>query len=828
MFSDDITPPPSAAEDSTEARLPVPQPAGETPLRPLPEDAIPVLPVRNLVLFPDVVLPISMKRERSVAALQAAEAWGSNELGVMLQREEACDEPQADDLHWVGTVARVLRHVATPDGVHHAMCQGEVRFRVLEFLEGWPFLVARIERIRDVEVHTAEVEARALNLRTLALEALQYLPQVGSELAGTLGSLESPARLADLVASVLDVAPKVRLGILETFDLRSRLDRLIALVSERLQVLRLSHEISQQTREAMGERQREAILREQLRTIQRELGEDAEGTAELEELAEALDEASLPEAVAREADRELKRLRRLQPGQGEYAMLRSYLELLAELPWNRLDEEHIDLDAARLQLDADHFGLDRIKRRILEYLAVRKLNPQGRAPILCFVGPPGVGKTSLGQSIAAATGRRFARVALGGVHDEAEIRGHRRTYIGAMPGNVIQALRKAGTRNPVLLLDEIDKTAGGGFHGDPAAALLEVLDPAQNLSFRDNYLGVDFDLSQVLFVCTANSLEGMPRPLLDRMEVIEVPSYTQEEKLAIARRYLLGRQLEQNGLDEHTCEIADDTLERLIAAYTREAGVRHLEREISAVCRSVAMRVASGEPTPIRVEAAELDGILGPQRFEQEVALRTSVPGVATGLAWTPVGGDILFIEASRVPGSGRLILTGQLGEVMKESAQAAWSLAKARMESLGVAQDLFEKHDLHLHVPAGATPKDGPSAGVAMYLAIVSLLTGRAVRHDLAVTGEISLRGLVLPVGGIKEKVLAALRSGVSTVMLPARNRKDLHDIPSEQRERLRFVFIEQLDEACAEALGLDPVPATANAAAVESLGLEPRTTAH
>jgi ATP-dependent Lon protease len=828
MFSDDITPPPSAAEDSTEARLPVPQPAGETPLRPLPEDAIPVLPVRNLVLFPDVVLPISMKRERSVAALQAAEAWGSNELGVMLQREEACDEPQADDLHWVGTVARVLRHVATPDGVHHAMCQGEVRFRVLEFLEGWPFLVARIERIRDVEVHTAEVEARALNLRTLALEALQYLPQVGSELAGTLGSLESPARLADLVASVLDVAPKVRLGILETFDLRSRLDRLIALVSERLQVLRLSHEISQQTREAMGERQREAILREQLRTIQRELGEDAEGTAELEELAEALDEASLPEAVAREADRELKRLRRLQPGQGEYAMLRSYLELLAELPWNRLDEEHIDLDAARLQLDADHFGLDRIKRRILEYLAVRKLNPQGRAPILCFVGPPGVGKTSLGQSIAAATGRRFARVALGGVHDEAEIRGHRRTYIGAMPGNVIQALRKAGTRNPVLLLDEIDKTAGGGFHGDPAAALLEVLDPAQNLSFRDNYLGVDFDLSQVLFVCTANSLEGMPRPLLDRMEVIEVPSYTQEEKLAIARRYLLGRQLEQNGLDEHTCEIADDTLERLIAAYTREAGVRHLEREISAVCRSVAMRVASGEPTPIRVEAAELDGILGPQRFEQEVALRTSVPGVATGLAWTPVGGDILFIEASRVPGSGRLILTGQLGEVMKESAQAAWSLAKARMESLGVAQELFEKHDLHLHVPAGATPKDGPSAGVAMYLAIVSLLTGRAVRHDLAVTGEISLRGLVLPVGGIKEKVLAALRSGVSTVMLPARNRKDLHDIPSEQRERLRFVFIEQLDEACAEALGLDPVPATANAAAVESLGLEPRTTAH
>jgi len=824
MFDTDDDPCPEGSTSGTR-QLPTPVAASEPQPRPLPVDAIPILPVRNVVLFPGVVLPISMQRERSLAALRSAEAGSESTIGLLLQREADCDAPQPDDLHWVGTVARVLRHVATPDGVHHAMCHGDTRFRVLEFLDGWPFLVARIERIREVEVNTAEIEARALNLRRLADEALEYLPQAASELAGTLHSLQSPSRLADLVASMLDVTPALRQDVLETFDLRSRLDKLIGLLSERVQVLKLSHEISQQTREAMGERQREAILREQLRTIQKELGDDTEGAAELQELTAALERAGLPEVARREVDREVGRLRRLQPGQGEYAMLRSYLELVAELPWAHVDTEHIDLDAARAQLDADHFGLERIKRRILEYLAVRKLNPAGRAPILCFVGPPGVGKTSLGQSIATTTGRRFARVALGGVHDEAEIRGHRRTYVGAMPGNVIQALRKAGTRNPVLLFDEIDKTTGGGFHGDPAAALLEVLDPAQNASFRDNYLGVDFDLSQVLFVCTANSLEGMPRPLLDRMEVIDVPSYSQEDKLAIARRYLLGRQLEQNGLDFARCEISDETLALLIAGYTREAGVRNLEREIGAVCRSVAMRVASGESPPIRVEPDALEDILGPLRYEQELALRTSVPGVATGLAWTPVGGDILFIEATRVPGSGRLVLTGQLGEVMKESAQAAWSLARVRMETLGESRDLFEKHDLHLHVPAGATPKDGPSAGVAMYLAIVSLLTNRPVRHDIAVTGEVSLRGLVLPVGGIKEKVLAALRSGVGTVMLPARNRKDLHDIPTAQRERLRFVFIERLDEALAEALGIDPGPASAARGLVDPV---PGLTAH
>jgi ATP-dependent Lon protease len=801
----------AGGDAAAESNLPPPVDADGLPLKPLPDDAIAIVPARNLVLFPGVVLPVSMRRERSLAALRSADPE-RREVGLLLQRDADQDAPTPDDLHWVGTVARVLRQINTPDGTHHVMCQGMMRFRVLEFLEGWPFLVARIERIREVEVSTAEIEARALSLRTQAVEALQFLPQAPAELAPTIQAVTSASALADLVASCIDVSSRIRLELLETFDLRSRLDKLIALVSERLAVLKLSDEISQQTKEAMGERHREALLREQLRTIQKELGEDADSNEELERLTRAVDEAGMPDTVLEEVRRELKRLRRLQPGAGEYAILRSYLEAMVELPWNRQSEERIDLGEARAQLETDHYGLDRIKRRILEYLAVRKLNPEGRAPILCFVGPPGVGKTSLGQSIARATGRKFARVALGGVHDEAEIRGHRRTYIGAMPGNIIQAIRKSGTRNPVMLLDEIDKTSGGGVHGDPSSALLEVLDPEQNLSFRDNYLGVDFDLSQVLFVCTANQLDTIPRPLRDRMEVIEVPSYTHEEKLQIARTWLVGRQIAQNGLKVEDCHIPDTTLASLIADYTREAGVRHLEREIGAVCRAVAMRVAEGEVLPITVEPEGLVSILGPRRFEQELALRARVPGVATGLAWTPVGGDILFIEASRVPGSGRLILTGQLGEVMKESAQAAWSLAKAQMESLGNSGDLFEKHDLHLHVPAGATPKDGPSAGVAMYTAIVSLLTGRSVRNDLAMTGEISLRGLVLPVGGIKEKVLAALRSGVGTVMLPARNQKDLHDIPAEQRERLRFVWVESLAEALEEALALDPVALSAD----------------
>jgi ATP-dependent Lon protease len=551
----------------------------------------------------------------------------------------------------------------------------------------------------------------------------------------------------------------------------------------------------------MEGRQREFLLREQLRSIQKELGEADEKTLEVADLEKKIAAASMPEEVETQAKRELRRLERMPEGAAEYGMVRTYLEWLTELPWSKERSGTIDIAEARRVLDEDHYGLAKVKRRILEYLAVRKLNPAGKGPILCFVGPPGVGKTSLGQSIARATDRPFVRVSLGGIHDEAEIRGHRRTYIGAMPGNIIQAIRRAGTRDPVMMLDEIDKL-GRGIHGDPSSAMLEVLDPAQNSTFRDNYLGVPFDLSKVLFIATANMLDTISGPLRDRMEVIQLSSYTDEEKMQIARRYLVKRQLEQNGLKPEQVEVTDAALRTVISDYTREAGVRNLEREIGSLLRHAAMRIAEGEIDTLRIDAPDVSAILGPARFEAEIAERTAVPGVATGLAWTPVGGDILFIEAARVPGSGRLILTGQLGEVMKESAQAALSLVKSKHRTLGLDPQIFEKSDIHVHVPAGAIPKDGPSAGVAMFTALASLLTGRVVRPDTAMTGEISLRGLVLPVGGIKEKVLAAHHAGVKRVMLPVRNRKDLEDIPPEARDALEFVWLESVDDALAAAL--------------------------
>ncbi|MDQ3796663.1 MAG: endopeptidase La, partial [Pseudomonadota bacterium] len=543
--------------------------------------------------------------------------------------------------------------------------------------------------------------------------------------------------------------------------------------------------------------------REQLKTIQRELGEDEGNSAEIEQLSQAITDAKMPEEVEKHARQELKRLERMPEAAAEYSMVRGYLEWLTELPWSIVAESEIDIVQARKILDEDHYGLDKIKRRILEYLAVRKLKVDGKSPILCFVGPPGVGKTSLGQSIARATGRKFVRISLGGMHDEAEIRGHRRTYIGALPGNIIQAIRKAGTRNPVFMLDEMDKL-GTGFHGDPASALLEVLDPEQNSTFRDNYLAVPFDLSQVMFIGTANMLDTIPGPLRDRMEIIELPGYTDEEKLQIARRYLVKRQLDANGLTSEQCEITDDAISTIIRDYTREAGVRNLERQIGACFRRAAMRIAEGAAQSIRIDVSDLPEILGTPKFENEVAMRTSVPGVATGLAWTPVGGDILFVETSRTPGSGKLILTGQLGDVMKESAQAALSLVKSRAVEfkLGMGPDAFDKYDIHIHVPAGAIPKDGPSAGVAMFTALVSLLSGKPVRSDTAMTGEISLRGLVLPVGGIKEKLLAAARAGIETVLLPARNQKDIEDVPQAAREKIRFVWIERVDQAIEVAL--------------------------
>ena len=796
------------------ARVEVPAAAGEPrregARRPLPEDAVIVLPVRNVVLFPGMVLPLTVGRERSRAAAQEAVRL-QRPLGVLLQSKTDVEEPGPEDLHWVGTTANVLRYITAPDGLHHAICQGLKRFRVLQFLEGYPFPVARVELIDEPDRSDPNIEGRAHNLKQRAIEILQLLPQVPEEMVVALQSVEGPARLADLISGLMDIGAEEKQALLETFDLKARLDKLLELLSRRIEVLKVSREIDERTKESIGDMNRKHLLREQMRTIQKELGEGDEGAAEIAELETAITAAKMPEEVEKHARKELKRLERMPEAAGEYSMVRTYLEWLIELPWAADPATEIDIAEARRILDDDHYGLDKIKRRILEYLAVRKLNPSGKSPILCFVGPPGVGKTSLGQSIARATGRKFVRVSLGGVHDEAEIRGHRRTYIGALPGNIIQNLRKAGTRNCVMMLDEVDKLGAGGCQGDPSSALLEVLDPEQNSTFRDTYLGVPFDLSGVMFVCTANVLDTIPGPLRDRMEVIQLPGYTAQEKLQIARRYLLPRQLVANGLKVEQCEISDQALATIIDDYTREAGVRNLEREIGNVLRNVAVRIAEGSTQQVKIGPDDLAPILGPRKFEADVAMRAGVPGVATGLAWTPVGGDILFIEAARMPGAGKLILTGQLGEVMKESAQAALSLVKARSRELGIGPEVLEKSDIHVHVPAGATPKDGPSAGVAMFVALASLLTARPVRSDVAMTGEISLRGLVLPIGGVKEKVLAALRAGISTVILPARNRRDLEEIPSDARDKLEFVWVERVDDALATALSAVPAPAVA-----------------
>jgi len=777
------------------------------------DDMLIILPVRNLVLFPGTVLPVAINRERSLAAAQEA-VRAHGKIGFLLQQDPETQSPGPGDLHRIGTVASIVRYVTGQDGTHHLVVQGEKRFRVLDFQEGMPFMMARVEYIADAATTSNEVEARALNLKRLASEAVSLLPQAPAELANAIQAVESPSALVDLVASFMDIKALEKQQLLETLDLKNRLDRVAELMQKRIEVLRLQRQLEEQTREAIDERQKEVLLREQMRQIRKELGEDGESGEEVKELREAVEKAGMPEEALEQARKELKRLEKMPDASAEYSMLRTWIDLMIGLPWSKLDNESIDIEHARRVLDEDHYGLDKIKRRIIEYLAVRKLNPQGRSPILCFVGPPGVGKTSLGQSIARAVGIKFARVSLGGVHDEAEIRGHRRTYIGALPGNIVQAIRKAGTRNPVLMLDEIDKL-GAGIHGDPSSALLEVLDPEQNNTFRDNYLGLPFDLSKVMFIATANMLDTIPGPLRDRMEIIELTGYTEEEKIEIAKRYLVRRQLESNGLKPEQAKITDAALHKIARDYTREAGVRNLERTIGSVLRHVAVRIADGSISEQTVDEDDIQPILGAPRFESEVAMRTSVPGVATGLAWTPVGGDILFIEATRIPGNGHLILTGQLGDVMKESAQAALSLVKSLAERLSIDPALFKQSDVHIHVPAGAIPKDGPSAGVAIFTALVSLLTGKTVGNDLAMTGEISLRGLVLPVGGIKEKTVAAHRAGIRKVLLPARNRKDLEDVPQSVREDLQFVFCERVDDVIREALGigfdLNPITAAA-----------------
>ncbi|HEX8875062.1 MAG TPA: endopeptidase La [Nitrosospira sp.] len=767
----------------------------------LPEDVVALVPMRNVVLFPHVLTAVTVGRAKSIAALEHALSVNAP-LGIVLQRDPAVDDPGLDALFNMGTMVNVVRHLASSDGLRHAVCQGIERFSIEDLVEGYPFLAARVRHIREPAEVSTEAEALAMQLRERAVEILSLLPGVPAELAHALQAARAPSHLADIVASLLDTEVNEKQILLETISTEERLRKVLQILSRRIEVLRLSHEIGERTKEQLEDRERKFLLREQLKTIQKELGETEGDDQEIAQLSEAIDKAGMPDEIEAQARKELQRLQRMPAASSEYSMLHTYLEWMTELPWRLPADTPIDLEAARQILEADHFGLERVKRRIIEFLAVQKLKPQGKAPILCFVGPPGVGKTSLGQSIARALQRPFVRVSLGGVHDEAEMRGHRRTYIGAMPGNIVQSLRKAGARNCVMMLDEVDKMSAS-LHGDPSAALLEILDPEQNFTFRDNYLGVPFDLSRVVFIATANVIDSVPPPVRDRMEIIDLPGYTREEKLQIALRYLVSRQREANGLSEGQCEITVGALESIIANYTREAGVRQFEREMGRVMRHAAMLVAENAEVRVRVDAADLDAILGPAKFEHEIGLRASLPGVATGLAWTPVGGDILFIEATRVSGRGQLILTGQLGGVMKESAQAALTLLKARADDLAVPVSIFDHIDVHVHVPAGAIPKDGPSAGVAMFVALVSLFTDRPVHHDVAMTGEISLRGMVLPVGGIKEKVLAAQRAGLRAVLLPARNEKDLREVPEAARASLQFIFLETVDDAIQASLG-------------------------
>jgi ATP-dependent Lon protease len=784
----------------------------------IPPGGLIILPLRNMVLFPSTIMPLVVGRPTSLQVVEEAVRQQST-VGFIAQRDPQIEMPQPKDLFEVGTAADILRMFALPDGQRQIIIQGRQRFEVAEYISTDPFLIARATFIEEKAPQTKGFEARILNLRQEAAKALTLLPEPMNELRATIERIDNPLWLIDIIASTLDLPLAEKQEILATLDPELRAQKVSEKLARQIELLELSKKIGEETKGSMDRAQRQYFLREQLKAIQKELGEEDGQSMAADELRKKVLEAKMPLEVEKEVLREVTRLERMPEMAAEYSALRTYLDWMVELPWNISSDEQIDLPKAREILDADHYDLEKVKKRIVEFLAVRKLVPHGKSPILCFVGPPGVGKTSLGQSIARAMNRKFVRQSLGGVHDEADIRGHRRTYVGALPGNIIQGIRKAGTKNPVFMLDEIDKLSAS-FHGDPSAALLEVLDPAQNGTFQDHYLAVPFDLSQVLFIATANVLDTIPGPLRDRMEILELAGYIEEDKLAIAKNYLIPRQTAENGLTADQITFTDEAVREIIRAYTREAGVRQLERELGSVCRSVATHVAEGSKDKVTVERDSVKNYLGPQKYFNDVALRTSMPGVATGLAWTPVGGDILFVEATKMPGEGRLQLTGQLGDVMKESAQAAWSLVKSRAELLGIPADTFKKNDLHIHIPAGAIPKDGPSAGVTLFVAIVSLLLGKRVSKDVAMTGEISLRGLVLPVGGIKEKVLAAKRAGISCVLLPELNRKDLEDIPPSALKGIRFEFLKTVDDAMALAL---EAQASGNLPAGESLAASP-----
>ncbi len=763
-------------------------------------EVLPVLPLRGIVIFPSQILPFLVSRPASLKLIEEV-GQANRIIALAAQKNPEEENPGPGAIYHNATAVRILKMLRYPDQSVRVLVQGLARLELLDFIQREPYFKAYVHRLSDTLVLDKEVDALQAHLVSQFSKFVSLVPYLPDELQGIAMQVREPSRLTDLVASYLKIAVEEAQDLLASVDVRQRLEKLIAILTREIELLELGHKIQSQVQTELNKNQREYYLRQQLKAIQKELGEGDARSGELAELEKKIEDAHMPPEARKAADKELERLKMIPPESAEHTVVRTYLDWLVTLPWSLSTDDNLDIRHARAVLDEDHYDLEKIKERILEFLAVRKLKRDSKGPILCFVGPPGTGKTSLGRSIARALGRKFVRLSLGGIRDEAEIRGHRRTYIGSLPGRIIQGIRTAGSNNPLFILDEVDKL-GADFRGDPAAALLEVLDPEQNNTFQDHYLDVPFDLSKVLFVTTANVLDTIPHALRDRMEVLELPGYTEEEKLEIVKRHLVPKQLSENGLSGVSIEFAPEAASEVIRSYTREAGLRNLEREIARIFRKIARSITEGEEPPRKITPELVPRYLGPPRFFSEVAERTQEPGVATGLAWTANGGDILFIECTRMNGQKGLTLTGSLGDVMKESAQAALSYVRSRAERLGIPADFFDKSDIHVHVPAGAIPKDGPSAGVTIAASLASLLTGRACRSDVAMTGEITLRGKVLPVGGIKEKVLAARRAGIKTVILPRRNEHDLDDVPEELRRELTMMFVDTVDEVLAAAL--------------------------
>ena len=766
-------------------------------------DTIGILPIRNAVAFPGTVTPLAIGRQRSKRLLVDTKP-NESLIGLLTQRNPQTDMPRFRDLYSIGTIASVLKIIKMPQGSIHVVVHGIARFKIVRPVATKPYLKARAILLDTKVRMTKKLQALIVNVRHAANRVIELSPNVPEEASVLLENIENPSALADFLAANLSLELSKKQQLLEELNPAKRLEEISIALAGQLEVLELSHKIQGRVKESVDKNQREYFLQEQLKAIQSELGQQDRRTEELQQISKNIKKAKMPKKVEEEAMRELDRLSKIPPVSPEYSVIRTYLDWVCELPWAIQTKDQLDITKAERILNADHYNLKKVKKRILEFLAVRKLNPTGKSPILCFVGPPGVGKTSLGKSIARAMGRKFIRISLGGIRDEADIRGHRRTYIGALPGRILQELRKCASKNPVFMLDELDKI-GADFRGDPASALLEVLDPEQNFTFTDHYLDQPFNLSSVMFIGTANYTEPIPPALHDRMEVIDLPGYTENEKLNIAKKYLVPRQLTEHGLSKSKLTIKDNALLTIIQSYTREAGVRNLERNIAAICRAIATQIAKKQKGRATIDKKHLAKILGPTQFESELALRTGIPGVATALAYTPVGGELLFIESALMPGKGNLQLTGHIGDVMKESAQAAFSVVKANAKKLKIDPDKFKKFDYHIHVPAGAIPKDGPSAGVAMFTSLVSLLLEKPTRPDIAMTGEITLRGLVLPIGGLKEKILAAKQAGIKTVILPARNKKDIPEVPAEAKKGLKFKFVKNTTEALKIALNSD-----------------------